>query len=198
MDNKESKIKYRLWAKDLRQKLDLKNISVCIENKIRNLEIFNSSKTVMSYLAKDLEVSLANLFSDNSKEWFLPVVVKNEPADRRTGEAANEGKNYIIAVPYIPGKTELVKNKFDILEPKVSEDEILEVSLRKLLFDIILVPGLCFDKNGNRIGFGKGFYDSFLKLNPGSIKIGCCPKECLVDKLPMDDWDIKVDMVITP
>ena len=192
------KTKYRLWAKDLRSSLDIRTISLAIESKIKKLDVYKSAKTVMSYLAKDLEVSLGNLFNDNSKEWFLPVVVKNETASGRTGESANKEKDCLVAVPYISGKTKLVKNKFDILEPKINEEEISKARLRKPIFDLILVPGLCFDKNGNRIGFGKGFYDSFLKLNPQSIKIGCCPKECLVDKLPVDDWDIKVDIVITP
>ena len=59
------------------------------------------------------------------------------------------------------------------------------------------MPGLCFDKKGNRLGFGKGFYDQFLKLNSDSYKIGCCPKRCMVDKLPTDEWDIKMDLVVT-
>ncbi len=183
-NNNQEKTKYRLWAKDLRQKLDLKSVSICIENKIRNLEIFNSSKTVMSYLAKDLEVSLGNLFNDNSKEWFLPIV--------GTLHATS-----LLVAPYISGKTKLSKNKYGILEPEIVNDNFFDQNKNKIKLDLIFVPGLCFDKSGNRIGFGKGFYDSFLKLNPDSIKIGCCPEGCIVDSLPVDKWDIKVDMVIT-
>ena len=180
------KNKYRLWAKDLRQNLDMKNIGICIEEKIRNLDAFRSSKTVMSYLAKDLEVALSNLFDDKSKQWFLPVVAGGIPVP------------CIQVAPYIPDKTKLLKNKFDIFEPEITQELFFDQIEKKIKLDVIFVPGLCFDVSGNRIGFGKGFYDSFLKLNPDSVKIGCCPKECLVDKLPVDDWDIKVDIVITP
>jgi len=171
--NKEEKGKLRRWAKDLRRSLDLKNVSIQIENKIKNLDKYKSAKTVMSYMAKDLEISLSNLFQDNSKAWFLPVV-----------------KDVIVAVPYVLGKTKLVRNKFNILEPELNKS--VSVTL-----DVIFVPGLCFDKSGNRIGYGAGFYDNFLKLNPDSFKIGTCPKECLIDSLPQDKWDIKVDLVLT-
>ena len=191
--NYQEKLKYREWAKELRKSLDLKSIGICIENKIRNLEIFNSSKTVMSYLAKDLEISLGNLFNDNSKEWFLPVVEGVVPGH----EGEVPGPRLHVA-PYVPNQTKLIKNNFDILEPQITGENFFDQINKKIKLDLIFVPGLCFDKNGNRIGFGKGFYDSFLKLNPGSIKIGCCPKECIVDNLPSDLWDIRVDMVITP
>ena len=110
--NYQEKFKYREWAKELRKSLDLKSIGICIENKIRNLEIFNSSKTVMSYLAKDLEVSLGGLFNDNSKKWFLPVV-----ENRVEGYEGEAPRPRLLIAPYIPNKTKLIKNKFDILEP---------------------------------------------------------------------------------
>ena len=180
--NYQEKSKYREWAKELRKSLDLKRVSTEIESKIRKLDVYKSSKNVMSYLAKELEISLNDLFQDESKSWYLPVVVKNEPTKK--------DKDYIIAAPYIPGSTKLVKNKFDILEPegKVSEPCFL---------DVVFVPGLCFDAERNRIGFGAGFYDRFLKLNPHSFKIGVCPKECIVDKLPVESWDVKLDLIVT-
>ena len=173
----KEKIKYRKLALDLRAKLDLKKISTDIVHKISKLEVYQSAKTVMSYMAKDMEVSLSSLFNDGLKDWFLPVV--------------DELHTIIYAARYIPGKTKLIKNKFNILEPE--ESKVPE----SFLLDVIFVPGLCFDKDGYRLGFGAGFYDKFLKLNPNSFKIGSCPKENLIDKLPRDSWDIKMDLVIT-
>ena len=184
MNNKEEKSKYRTWAKSLRQTLDLKTISALIEAKVRNLSEYKSAMNVMSYLAKDIEVSLDNLFEDETKSWFLSVV-GGVPEPR------------LLVVPYFTGRTKLIKNQFDILEPEISGDNVFDQVNKKIKLDIILIPGLCFDKSGNRIGFGKGFYDKFLKLNPNSLKIGCCPKECLVDELPADPWDIRVDIVLT-
>ena len=185
MDNKAEKEKLRQWAKNVRKTIDLKKVSREIEKKIASLDIYKSSLNVMSYLSKDIEISLDGLFRGSRKGWFLPVVMQTYYGVS------------LKVVPYVHGKTKLFRGKFDILEPEIVNDEYYDQIKKKVKLDIIFVPGLCFDKKGNRLGFGKGFYDQFLKLNPKSYKIGCCPKQCLVDKLPIDEWDIKMDLVIT-
>lgn len=62
--------------------------------------------------------------------------------------------------------------------------------------DIIIVPGIAFDQTGNRLGRGGGFYDSYLAKFDGP-KIGICKSLQLVDELPIEEHDIKVDFVIT-
>ena len=61
---------------------------------------------------------------------------------------------------------------------------------------VCIVPGLAFDKNGYRIGYGKGYYDRFLKDFNGT-KIGLCRCDFLKDALPVNEFDHKVDMIIT-
>lgn len=184
MNENKEKESYRKLAKEVRKTLDLKGISTVIENKIRDLPEYKNAKNIMSYLAKDIEISLDNLFDDKLKSWFLPVVGALHGAP-------------LLVVQYLPGKTKLIKNNFDILEPEIIDENYFDQTTKKINLDLIFVPGLCFDKSGNRIGFGKGFYDKFLKLNKNSFKIGCCPKECLVEKLPIDIWDEKVDLFVT-
>lgn len=178
------KAKYRIWARDLRKTLNIERVSMQIQSKLKTLDVYKTAKTVMSYMAKDLEVNLGSLFSDVTKNWFLPVLSSGR-------------EKLILAVPYIHGKTNLNKGKFDIFEPDIAQENYYDQMSKKIKLDVIFVPGLCFDKDGNRLGFGVGYYDRFLKLNPDSYKIGCCPRECLVDKLPTDEWDMKVDLVIT-
>ena len=62
---------------------------------------------------------------------------------------------------------------------------------------IVLVPGSVFDKKGNRIGYGGGFYDRFLAAHQGIYSIGLAYECQMVDEIPADEWDRKVDMVIT-
>ena len=62
--------------------------------------------------------------------------------------------------------------------------------------DVILVPGIAFDKTGARIGFGKGCYDMFLKDNC-SIKVGLCYDFQLYEKIPTNEYDIKMDYIVT-
>ena len=88
--------------------------------------------------------------------------------------------------------TELVKNKWGIPEPVNASifptDKI----------DLVLVPLLCFDLAGNRVGYGKGFYDRFLAdCPPGTLKIGLSLFDPIQD-IPVDDFDIPLDKCITP
>ncbi len=62
--------------------------------------------------------------------------------------------------------------------------------------DILLIPGLAFSRDGARLGRGKGYYDRYLE-NKNIIKIGICFHEQLVDEVPMEEQDVKMDFVIT-
>jgi len=60
----------------------------------------------------------------------------------------------------------------------------------------VIVPGIAFDKAGSRIGFGKGCYDMFLDgLN--AVKIGFCYDFQVMDEIPSDDHDIRMDFLVT-
>lgn len=62
--------------------------------------------------------------------------------------------------------------------------------------DCVLVPGMAFDREGDRLGRGKGYYDRLLSRLP-AIKIGICFPFQLVEQVPTDECDIRMDMVIT-
>ncbi len=61
---------------------------------------------------------------------------------------------------------------------------------------LCIVPGLCFDKNGSRIGYGGGYYDRFLKDLCGVV-MGLCYDECFLESIPRDEHDISVDLILT-
>lgn len=61
---------------------------------------------------------------------------------------------------------------------------------------LVLMPGLAFDKEGHRIGYGGGFYDKFLSKEPNHPTVALCYDFQIVDDLPVDDYDIPVDCVI--
>ena len=89
--------------------------------------------------------------------------------------------------------TELKRNSWHIDEP--AHDEFVETDK----IDIVLAPGSCFDRQGHRVGYGKGFYDRFLKTcRPDCLKIGLSyfePVEAIED---IHDGDVALDFVITP
>lgn len=62
---------------------------------------------------------------------------------------------------------------------------------------LVLMPGLAFDRQGHRIGYGGGFYDRFLAAEPRHPKIALCYDFQLFDRLETDDFDIPVDLVLS-
>ncbi|NLK07476.1 MAG: 5-formyltetrahydrofolate cyclo-ligase [Firmicutes bacterium] len=92
----------------------------------------------------------------------------------------------------ISRKEEAVVGHWDILEPPRNNQPISPDVL-----DIVVVPGLAFDRQGNRIGYGAGYYDRFLSNVPNTCKIGICFHIQLMDTLPKAAHDVPVDLVIT-
>ena len=143
-------------------------------------EIYQSSKIIMAYVSMAEEVQLQKIFVDafNSKK--------------------------ILVVPLIVGKGEMctveVPN-FDALE--VGEFGILTVraDLRKIIepekIHCVIVPGAAFDLNFNRLGLGGGYYDKFLPRAVNAKKIALAYDFQIVDAVPNEPHDFKVDMIIT-
>ena len=85
-------------------------------------------------------------------------------------------------------------NKLNVKEP-ISD-------LRKLInpidINLFIVPGICFDKNKNRIGYGGGYYDRYLCKSPSSYKVGIAFNEQILDDIiESEDIDVKLDEIIT-
>jgi 5-formyltetrahydrofolate cyclo-ligase len=94
---------------------------------------------------------------------------------------------------YFEGRDQLEKNTWDILEPK----EGIPTPIEKI--DAVLVPLLAVDFRGNRVGYGRGFYDKFLKACPDKIlKIGVSlfPPVDTIEGL--GPHDLPVDLIVTP
>jgi 5-formyltetrahydrofolate cyclo-ligase len=89
----------------------------------------------------------------------------------------------------------LVENKWGILEP--SQASRREVQPQEI--DLVIIPLLCFDKQGNRVGYGKGFYDRFLqKCSSKALKVGLCLEQPIEPIEGLNEFDVKMDVCITP
>ena len=62
--------------------------------------------------------------------------------------------------------------------------------------DLILVPGLAFDARGGRLGYGAGYYDTFLAEHREAFKAGICFRGQLVEEVPMEEHDVFLDQII--
>ena len=63
--------------------------------------------------------------------------------------------------------------------------------------DLVIVPGVAFDRDGNRLGRGKGYYDRLLPRIPSAYKVGICFPFQIVEEVPAEPFDIRMDEIIT-
>jgi 5-formyltetrahydrofolate cyclo-ligase len=131
--------------------------------------------TALTYLAFRNEPDLGLLFTLRPDvRWAVP---------RIAGER-------LIVHPYDPAR--LVRHRFGMLEPDAAAPLLDPAAL-----DVALVPGVAFDRQGGRLGFGGGFYDRFLPTTP-ALRVGIVYDNCLADALPCTDADQRMDWVVTP
>ena len=147
---------------------------------IINLPEYISSSTIACFMSTPAEVDTHKLITyslTHNKDIYLPRVI-----DKRE-----------MVFIRIDNLDNLVPNKFHVLEPVYDEDRVLTTNP-----DLTIVPGLCFDKKGYRIGYGGGFYDYFLS-NHETTKLGICyDNQILEDELlEPDEYDIPMDLIVT-
>lgn len=121
------------------------------------------------------------------------------PDEIDTSSILND-KNFKIAVPKVFGESmdffeflsfeDLEIGNFGVREPKNS------VKVQKNDYDCCITPGLSFSRNGKRIGYGKGYYDKYLK-DFNNIKIGICYSNMLNENIPVSENDVFMDVIIT-
>ncbi len=171
MNKNELRIKFKQLRKDILNKNYQNEI---IYQKIINNEYINNCDTVLLYSSLIDEVDTFKMIKYflKCKKVALPRVCGNN-----------------MDFYYIKSINELKKGSFNILEP-TSNDKV------KLDNCVCIVPGICFDKDGYRIGYGKGYYDKYL-TNKNIYKIGICFKECLLNNIPHDLYDVKVDLIVS-
>lgn len=159
--------------------LSLRNTSPEKELSLSHLEEsaeFNKANTVFCYVSAGSEVSTITLIGELLKTKRVTVPYCTD----------KEGNMIAVEINSTGG---LKEGLFGIAEP------INPIEFPKEKIDFVIVPGIAFDKDGYRLGYGKGYYDRFLSdINP--YKLGICKKELFVEKLPHDEFDIKMDEVI--
>ena len=151
--------------------------SAAIREKLEKMPEFQAAKNLLVYVSTNEEVDTHAIIKDclaSGKKIYAPKV---------------EGEHIFIC--RITDWEQLKPGSFGILEPC----EILDPAHPEIM-DLILVPGIAFDKRGHRIGYGKGFYDSMLKAGNG-LKVGLAFSEQMVDEIPDESHDVSLDLVIT-
>ena len=181
MTKSELRKKYKAHRQNLSE-TDIDDLSIQIANNVLKLPIWNYSfYHIFLPIEENKEVNTNYILSILSGKDKNIVVSKS---DFKTGLMAH----YLMT-----DSTTFKKNSFNIPEP------IDGIFIETKNIDVVFVPLLAFDKHGNRIGYGKGFYDRFLKnCSLKTIKIGLSffkAEDLIFD---VSKHDVKLDYCVTP
>lgn len=143
---------------------------------LEETDLFRQASCVALYYSIPGEVQTAEFLEKwfKKKQLLLPLVVGND-----------------LRLLLYKGKDTLKPGAFGIPEPVAQENSVPESTI-----DLIIVPGVAFDRGLNRMGRGKGFYDRLLATLQ-IPKIGICFDFQLQDTVPVEPFDRKMDMIIT-
>lgn len=146
-----------------------------------NMDEYQKADVILAYVSFSSEVDTHFLIKhalSHGKRVAVPKVLDN-----------SEMKFY-----YINSMDELKPGAFNILEPPAINEMVYNDSEQY----IILLPGVAFDDDKNRLGYGGGYYDRFLEKHPEIYKIMLAYEmEKLEERLPCDEFDVKPDIIIT-
>lgn len=138
---------------------------------------------------------------DEAEQVFIFYGIHNEIPVQNLYESL--AKRFRIALPRLVSKGEMEFRKWDLkTQLQTSSFKTKEPSLDSPLVQadgrtIVIVPSLAIDQHLYRLGYGGGFYDKFLEKNPDVLSIGVNFSEFIVEELPREAWDQKLQWVCT-
>ncbi len=178
---KEEKDSIRRYVARIRSELsdvEINKASYQISQNLLDLDSYRLSKSIALYSPISGEVKTKSIFETSlgaEKEVYFPRV---------SGPSLEFYK--------IQTLQQLKPGSFGVLEPI---EGLYKADPREI--DLFIMPGLAFDRSGNRLGYGKGYYDRALIGVPEMKKVGICYSFQILDSVPTDEHDQKVGTVVT-
>lgn len=149
-----------------------------LREKLFDTEEYKNSKIIFVYVSTEEEVNTIEIIKralDDGKSVAVPKIMKN-------------GEMRALKINLLD---ELKTGYFNILEPSEDAEDLSEV------IDLTIVPGLAFDKENKRLGYGGGFYDRFFERYKNSFKISLCYDYQFVRTVYSEKYDISIEMIIS-
>ena len=181
MTKNELRKRYKKLRKELSEN-QIDDFSLAIANQLLELPVWNFSfYHIFLAIEEHKEVNtdyILNILSGKDKNILI------SKSDFQTG-----GMQHFL----LTDNTVIKKNSYNIPEP-IDGIEILDDKV-----EVVFIPLLAFDETGNRVGYGKGFYDRFLaKCKPETIKIGLSFFEADAEIIDVFESDVQLDYCVTP
>jgi 5-formyltetrahydrofolate cyclo-ligase len=169
------KAKRQLLSKEEKEHLDRS-----ITEHVLKLYKYKQCKLLLTYVSTAIEVDTRALILQGLRDGKKVAVPRCVPETRE------------MEFYYIKSLEDLKKGAFSVDEPNPQTC----IKVEDFRDSFCIVPGLCFDTKGYRLGYGKGYYDRFLSIYDGD-KIGICYTSCVRTHLYHGRYDCRVDMVVT-
>jgi 5-formyltetrahydrofolate cyclo-ligase len=150
----------------------------CIIANLISLMEYKSAKRIFTYFSVNKEIDTRVLIGGalkSGKQVFIPQALEDGTLCFREYRKDDQ----------------LQKGRTGMAEPLDSAPEAKPQS-----GDIVIVPGLCYDLEGYRLGYGGGFYDRLLADCP-ALSIGLCRERMLINRVPREEHDVPVDIIVT-
>lgn len=176
---KKDKIRKQILEK--RSNLSLEEVNKKSELIIENLAPYlKNAQNIMIFMDMKNEVRITKLIElYPEKNFFISKIVNSKNREMKINKY---------------NENELVLHKFGYYES--SSDDFYD----EKILDIVIVPALAFDSSKNRIGFGGGYYDTFLnkvrEKNKNTLFIGVCYDFQMIEEVPIEGHDITLDLII--
>jgi 5-formyltetrahydrofolate cyclo-ligase len=163
---------------------DKDGVSQIIVDRFMQLPEYSAARTVMFYIDVRDEVRTRHALPDaiqGDKRIVIPYCVDGE-----------------LELFHLESMDELDVGMYKILEPRSDLREVAAKRLQPEDLDLIMVPGVAFDRNGGRTGHGKGYYDKLLEHARADTPLVALAFECqLFPEIPCEEHDIYMDKVVT-
>ena len=179
---KEYKQNLRKVCREKRENLDAnvkREADFKIAKNVKKLKEYPAAKTLLVYMSTPIEVDTKNIILNAWAEGKKVAVPRCIPGTRD------------MEFHYIESFDDVEPGSFSVLEPKVEKPIVTDFS-----GCLMIVPGMQFDMNGYRIGYGKGYYDRYLMRFTG-ITVGICYSDELKPFMYHGKFDRSVDIVLT-
>lgn len=156
----------------------VKQCSQAIAERILGLESVREAKVVCAYAAYGNEVA-TQVFLDKLTQHGVRLLLPRVVGERLSWHRYSE-------------LNDLAPGAYGVPEPQPSTPVVIDPQP-----DVVLVPGLLFDRSGHRLGYGAGFYDRFLVTVPSSTTIGLAYEWQVVHELPCEPHDVSLSLLVT-
>ncbi len=179
---KQRKLQIRNVCKKYRNNLPAEKkqqFDLILQEKFLQTEEYKNADVLLAFVSKDIEIN-------------TNMIINQALADGKTLVLPKCKEENLMDFYIVDDLANLKEGYYGLLEPDSTKCQLLQSTDNS----VCLVPGLAFDREGYRIGFGKGYYDRFL-LDFKGVTVGMCYTKCVEENLPRGYYDRPIDILIT-